>query len=104
MTLVVALLLTADSASAFAREFRAADARSEDYPTVEALRYMGNLVAECSGGRLQVKVFHSRRLGEVGAETVELPYSQVLTGRATQLIAQHVPAIAQLIKRIRKVE
>jgi TRAP-type C4-dicarboxylate transport system substrate-binding protein len=64
MTLVVAPLLTAVSTGAFARDFRAADARSEDYPTVEALRYMGSLVAERSGGRHQMKMFHSRQLGE----------------------------------------
>ncbi len=38
VVLVVALLVTAGSTGAFAREFRGADTRSEDYPTVEALR------------------------------------------------------------------
>jgi tripartite ATP-independent transporter DctP family solute receptor len=61
---VVALLLTALSASAVAREFRAADTQNEDYPTVQALRYMGRLVEEKSGGRHQIRVFHSRQLGE----------------------------------------
>jgi TRAP-type C4-dicarboxylate transport system substrate-binding protein len=63
MMLVVALLLTAVSTSVLAREFRAADAQSEDYPTVQALHYVGSLVAERSGGRLQLMVFHSRQLG-----------------------------------------
>jgi TRAP-type C4-dicarboxylate transport system substrate-binding protein len=62
--LVVALLLTAVSTSAVAREFRAADTQSEDYPTVQALRYMGSLIAEQSGGRHQIRLFHSRQLGE----------------------------------------
>lgn len=68
--LVVALLLTAVSTGAFAREFRVADTQNEDYPTVQALRYMGSLVAERSGGRHQIKVFHSRQLGEE-KETLE---------------------------------
>jgi tripartite ATP-independent transporter DctP family solute receptor len=55
-TLVVALLLAAISTGAVAREFRAADTQSEDYPTVQALRYMGRLIAEQSGGRLQIRV------------------------------------------------
>ena len=43
LALVVALLSMAAATSAFAREFRAADTQSEDYPTVQALRYMGRL-------------------------------------------------------------
>jgi tripartite ATP-independent transporter DctP family solute receptor len=70
MLAVVALSLTGASTSVFAREFRAADTQNEDYPTVQALRYMGSLVAEHSGGRDQIKVFHSRQLGEE-KETLE---------------------------------
>ena len=49
VVLVVALLLAAVSTSAAAREFRAADTQNEDYPTVQALRYMGRLVEEKGG-------------------------------------------------------
>ncbi|MEI9922933.1 MAG: TRAP transporter substrate-binding protein [Bradyrhizobium sp.] len=68
--MVVALLLTGVTRGAWAREFRAADTQNEDYPTVEALRYMGRLIAERSGGRHQIRVFHSRQLGEE-KETIE---------------------------------
>jgi tripartite ATP-independent transporter DctP family solute receptor len=68
--LVIALFLTAAATSAFAREFRAADTQNEDYPTVQALRYMGHLIEERSSGRLQIRVFHSRQLGEE-KETIE---------------------------------
>src|SRR5882757_3873612 len=68
--IIVALWLTAASTIAVAREFRAADTQSEDYPTVQALRYMGRLIEERSGGRHQVRVFHSRQLGEE-KETIE---------------------------------
>jgi tripartite ATP-independent transporter DctP family solute receptor len=70
ISLVVALFFTAFSTGAFAREFRAADTQSEDYPTVQAVLYMGSLVAERSGGRHQIRVFHSRQLGEE-KETLE---------------------------------
>jgi TRAP-type C4-dicarboxylate transport system substrate-binding protein len=138
VVLVVALSLTAAATGAFAREFRAADTQSEDYPTVQALRHMGRVIAERSNGRHQIKVFHSHQLGEekepleqtragaidlnrtnaalignmvpsmnvlampflflqqseqmsemirsLGADPVELPYGQVLTGLATKLI------------------
>jgi len=68
--LVVALLLTAISTGVSAREFRAADTRNEDDPTVHALRYMGSLVAERGGRRHRIKVFHSRQIGEE-KETLE---------------------------------
>lgn len=70
VALVVALSLTAVSTGVGAREFRAADTQSEDYPTVQALRYIGRLIAENSGGRHQIRVFHSRQLGEE-KETIE---------------------------------
>ena len=70
IALVVALLLAVASTGVFAREFRAADTQNEDYPTVQALRYMGHLIEERSGGRLQIRVFHSRQLGEE-KETIE---------------------------------
>lgn len=68
---------------AAAREFRAADTQTEDYPTVQALRYMGALIADRTGGRHEIRVFHSRQLGEEKEQD---------------------PATAALIDRIRKVE
>src|SRR5437016_14662970 len=66
----IALALTVAAAPAIAREFRAADTQAEDYPTVQALNYMGKLIAERTGGRHQIRVFHSRQLGEE-KETIE---------------------------------
>ncbi|MGY4474398.1 TRAP transporter substrate-binding protein [Bradyrhizobium sp. USDA 3364] len=68
--LAVALLSAAVSVSAFAREFRTADTQNEDYPTVQALNYMDRLIAERTGGRHRILVFHSRQLGEE-KETLE---------------------------------
>ena len=57
-------------ASASAREFRVADTQPEDYPTVQALVFMDHLIAERTGGRHRLKVFHTRQLGEE-KETIE---------------------------------
>jgi tripartite ATP-independent transporter DctP family solute receptor len=94
ITLVVALLLTAAATSAFAREFRAADTQNEAYPTVQALLYMGSLVAERSGGRHQIKVFHSRQLGEE-KETIEQTRAGAIDLNRTNvaLIGTMVPAM-----------
>jgi tripartite ATP-independent transporter DctP family solute receptor len=53
-----------------AREFRAADIQEESYPTVQALLLMDKLVAERTGGRQRIRVFHSRQLGEE-SQTIE---------------------------------
>src|SRR6476659_3100909 len=94
MTLVVALFITACSTCAFAREFRAADTQNEEYPTVQALLYMGSLVAERSSGRHQIKVFHSRQLGEE-KETLEQTRAGAIDLNRTNvaLIGTMVPAM-----------
>src|SRR6476659_10599677 len=94
MTLVVALFITACSTCAFAREFRAADTQNEEYPTVQALLYMGSLVAERTGGRHQIKVFHSRQLGEE-KETLEQTRAGAIDLNRTNvaLIGNIVPAM-----------
>jgi len=103
VTFVVALFLTACSAGAFAREFRAADTQNEEYPTVQALLYMGSLVAERSGGRLQLKVFHSRQLGEE-KETLEQTRADAIDLNRTNvaLIGTLMPAVNVLEERWRK--
>lgn len=97
VVVVVALLLTAGFANALAREFRAADTQNEDYPTVEALRFMGRQIVERTNGRHQIKVFHSRQLGEeketleqTRAGAIDLNRSNVV------LIGNMVPAIKVL--------
>jgi tripartite ATP-independent transporter DctP family solute receptor len=56
--------------SAHARDFRASDTQSEDYPTVQALMVMDRIVNEKTKGRHRIRVFHSRQLGEE-KETIE---------------------------------
>jgi tripartite ATP-independent transporter DctP family solute receptor len=66
----VATTLLAPPATAAAREFRAADTQSEDYPTVRALQFMARQVEERTAGRHHIRVFHSRQLGEEN-DTIE---------------------------------
>ena len=47
------------SVTAQTREFRVADTQAEDYPTVQALKLAGRLLAARSGGRPSFPVFHS---------------------------------------------
>jgi tripartite ATP-independent transporter DctP family solute receptor len=93
VAVVGALLVVAVTASASAREFRAADTQNEDYPTVQALRYMGRLIEEKTDGRLQIRVFHSRQLGEE-KETIEQTRAGAIDLNRTNvaLIGTFVPA------------
>ena len=63
-------LLTAMPAVTPAHEFRVADTQPADYPTVQALQYMAQIIEERSAGRHRLHVFHSRQLGEE-KETIE---------------------------------
>jgi tripartite ATP-independent transporter DctP family solute receptor len=80
--------------AAMAREFRAADTQVEDYPTVQALLFMGRLVAEKTGGRHKIRVFHSRQLGEE-KETIEQTRAGAIDLNRTNvaLIGSFVPAM-----------
>jgi len=92
--LIVALWLAAGSTHASAREFRAADTQSEDYPTVQALRFMGRQIHERTDGRHDLRVFHSRQLGEE-KETLEQTRAGVIDLNRTNvaLIGNLVPAM-----------
>ena len=52
--------------AAFAQEIvlKSSDTHPDGYPTVEAVKYMGELLKERSGGRIAVEVYHSAQLGE----------------------------------------
>lgn len=55
----LALALPAD-----ARELRSADTHVDGYPTVQAVKYMGELLSQRTDGRLTIKVYDSAQLGE----------------------------------------
>lgn len=65
--LTTALALSAAlTTAAFAQEIvlKSSDTHPDGYPTVEAVKYMGELLKERSNGRIAVEVYHSAQLGE----------------------------------------
>jgi tripartite ATP-independent transporter DctP family solute receptor len=70
LSLLLVACLVQGCFAASARDFRVADTQPQDYPTVEALLLMDQLVQEKTGGRHAIRVFHSRQLGEE-KETIE---------------------------------
>ena len=50
--------------AANARELRSADTHPDGYPPVEAVKYMGEILAERTNGRYSIRVYSGRQLGE----------------------------------------
>jgi tripartite ATP-independent transporter DctP family solute receptor len=43
---------------------RSADIHPEGYPTLEAVKFMGQLITERTGGRVKIQTFHAAQLGQ----------------------------------------
>ena len=68
-TALVAASLMVSTASA-QTVLRSSDTHPDGYPTVEAVKYFGELLSEKTDGRYSVEVFHSAQLGQE-ADTIE---------------------------------
>jgi tripartite ATP-independent transporter DctP family solute receptor len=62
--LVAALIAFLPLGFVQAKSFRAADIQAEDYPTVQAIKFMNDRLIERTNGRHRIVLFHSRQLGE----------------------------------------
>jgi len=109
MMLVVALLLTAVSMSASAREFRGADTQSEAYPMVQAPRVREAAMRPSRVMREKWKDLEDRLREQAGAAGAKIapdfdrkPFEAAMAGIYGK--ARRGPATVQLIDRIRKVE
>ncbi|MGK2927753.1 MAG: TRAP transporter substrate-binding protein [Lysobacterales bacterium] len=65
-TILIVLAIVSSTLSPVAQALllRSADTHPDGYPTVEAVQYMGELLAAESGGRLTLTVYPGRQLGE----------------------------------------
>jgi hypothetical protein len=98
--IVVAPFLTANSTSAAAREFRAADTRSEGYPTVQA----SPEALVISHKAWQSLSAEDRRIFCDAALLPDRKPFEAATAGIHATTTQRDAAAAQLIERIRKVE
>ena len=69
-TPVVIAVLALSSAAVMARTFRSADVHNKEYPTVLAVKSMGEDLSKASGGKDNIKVFSDSSLGSE-KDTVE---------------------------------
>lgn len=63
-TAMAAVTTMAFAGAASAQTLRAADTHAADYPTVTAVKYMGDLLSQWTNGRLKIQMFAGRQLGE----------------------------------------
>ncbi|MDG4883279.1 TRAP transporter substrate-binding protein [Mesorhizobium sp. WSM4884] len=56
---------------------RSSDTHPDGYPTVEAVKYMGELIKQRTNGRYSIEVYHSAQLGEE-KDTIEQTQSGVI--------------------------
>ncbi|HEY8878052.1 MAG TPA: TRAP transporter substrate-binding protein [Roseateles sp.] len=102
LALLAALLA---SPAAWALELKSADVHnSDDYPTVVAVKHLGQLLAKSSGGTLTVKVFNKGALGSE-KETIDqvklgaLAMTRVNLGQLTAMCPKTlVPALPFLFR------
>lgn len=59
-----ALVVTSVAAAACERTLRSSDTHPDGYPTVEAVKAMGKMLEEKTGGKLCIQVFFGAQLGE----------------------------------------
>jgi tripartite ATP-independent transporter DctP family solute receptor len=62
-TLVAAAAASLFAMAANATEFRSSDVHPDDYPTVQAVRHMGEELSKATGGKHSIKVFSKSALG-----------------------------------------
>jgi len=67
---VLAAVMACVGSVAMATEFRSSDIHPEDYPTVLAVRHMGELVHQRTNGRHSIKVYAKSALG-IEKDTIE---------------------------------
>lgn len=61
--LVLGAALSLAALPASAQTLRSADIHPDGYPTVEAVKYLGDLMDQRTGGRIKIQVFNNAQLG-----------------------------------------
>jgi tripartite ATP-independent transporter DctP family solute receptor len=110
LTLLAGLLL---SHAALALELKSADVHnSNDYPTVVAVRHLGEVLAKSTGGQLTVKVFNKGALGteketldqvKLGALAMTRVHGAALAGMCPKLTVATLPFVFRSVAHQRKV-
>lgn len=108
MTAAAFGLLAASAMTAQAADIvlRSSDTHPDGYPTVEAVKYLGELVKERSNGRIEIEVFHSAQLGQE-KDTIEqtqfgvIDMNRVSLGPFNNIIEEtQVPSLPYIFRSV----
>ena len=109
---LIAVAASMAAAGAMATELRSADIHPDDYPTVTAVRFMGERLKQLSGGKHSIKVFPNGALGGE-KETIEqakigaIPMVRVNVGAMNNVcpetIVPTMPFLFQSVDHLHKV-
>lgn len=101
--LLAASAMTAQAANIV---LRSSDTHPDGYPTVEAVKYLGELVKERSNGRIEIEVFHSAQLGQE-KDTIEqtqfgvIDMNRVSLGPFNNIIEEtQVPSLPYIFRSV----
>jgi tripartite ATP-independent transporter DctP family solute receptor len=108
----VAIASMAFAMPGFARDFRSSDVHPTDYPTVEAVRFMGKQLSDETKGKLGIKVFAAGALGsekdtieqlKIGGLDMMRINAAPLNNIVPETIAVSLPFVFRSVEHMRKV-
>ena len=109
MAILVASVMVCGTA--LARDFRSADVHPQDYPTVQAVNYIGKRIHEKTDGKYKVKVFGNSTLGsekdtleqvKIGALDMVRVNSSAFHGIVPESVISSFPFIFRDMEHFRK--
>lgn len=109
--LIVISMIAMMGNSASARNFRSADVHAKDYPTNQAVKYMGESLSKATGGKDNIKVFADSALGsekdtieqvKIGALDMVRVSSAAFNGIVPESVIPSLPFLFRDIDHLRK--
>lgn len=109
--LIVVAMIAMTGTAAMARNFRSADVHSKDYPTNQAVKYMGDELSKATGGKDNIKVFADSSLGsekdtieqvKIGALDMVRVSSAAFNGIVPESVIPSLPFLFRDIDHLRK--
>src|SRR3546814_15154411 len=97
LTASAALFLSAGILSAQAETLRSADIHPDDYPTVLAVRHMGELVKQRTNGRIEIKVYSGSKLGREVDSIEQVKLGALALTRVSSAAMHHICEVTRVL-------
>ena len=109
--LIVVAMFAMTATGAMARNFRSADVHAKDFPTNQAVKFMGDELSKATGGKDNIKVFADSSLGsekdtieqvKIGALDMVRVSSAAFNGIVPESVIPSLPFLFRDIDHLRK--